>query len=362
MVYRKGISEKSKCLAYVLREQGYSYNEIALKCKISKASAIRYSKTDPMKGSKPNPKVKRGRPRKLTERDRRQLLRSIVQLREKDVNFTIKKLVHFAGMNFTNVSYRTYARFLNEENFAFRQTRKKGVLSCGDKQKRLAFAKKCKIILKGNKNFFSQSVKLYLDGVSFVHKTNPLGEAMRPKARVWRKPGEGLDITSKGSKDLAGGKRLHLMVGIAYNKGVVLAEPYEHMDSKYFTQFVYNDLHRTFENLEIENPRMFIMDNDPSQSSKSSMDAIDDIGAEMFTIPPRSPYINVIENLFAYFKKKLQNDAKDNNITKESFHAFEDRVLTTLKTTDIRFVNSLIDSFPRRVEAIIERKGGRTKY
>ena len=92
------------------------------------------------------------------------------------------------------------------------------------------------------------------------------------------------------------------------------------------------------------------------------MDAIDDIGAEMFTIPPRSPDINVIENLFAYFKKKLQNDAKDKNITKESFHAFEDRVLSTLKTTDITFVNSLIDSFPRRVEAIIDRKGGRTKY
>ena len=40
MVYRKGISSKIRCLAYVLRQEGYSYNKMAHKCEISKVSAI----------------------------------------------------------------------------------------------------------------------------------------------------------------------------------------------------------------------------------------------------------------------------------------------------------------------------------
>ena len=154
---------------------------------------------------------------------------------------------------------------------------------------------------------------------------------MRPKGRVWRRPNEGVDITSKGSKDLAGGKRLHLMVGIAYNKGVVIAEPHEHITSEYFSKFVCNDLHKCFETLEADTPWMFVMDNDPSQTSKASMDALDDIGAELFYIPPRSPDVNVIENYFHVLKRKIENDAISKHITKESFATFKQRVLDTVK-------------------------------
>lgn len=365
MVYRKGITEKFKVLAYVLRENGYSYSEIAKKCKISRTSAIRFScgQTNSAANSSQNDcKGRQGRPKKLSERQKRHYIRSIDNLRRKDPNFTIKKLVEFSGMDFQNCSYSTYRRVLHEEKYAYRQTRKKGILNEADKRKRLVFARKCKNILKDDDVFFKESITMYLDGVSFVFKTNPMGEAMRPKARVWRKPSEGLDVTTKGSKDLAGGKRLHLMVGISYNKGVVLAVPYEHMSGEYFAAFVYNDLHKCFENMGLQNSYKFIMDNDPSQSSKISMDALDDIGAEIFTIPPRSPDINVIENFFHVVKQKLQQDAIAKNITKETFDLFQERVLNTIHTIDIAYINSLIDSFPKRIEAIIQRKGARSKY
>lgn len=365
MVYRKGITEKTKALAFLLRENGLSYNQIARKCNISKTSAIEYSRKHygPSKTTNKNSKVKKGRPTKLNERDKRHLYRSLLKLRRIDPNFTVKKLVEFAGMNFKDVSYRTYVRALHEGNYGYRQTRKKGVINDLDKSKRMRFARKCQKILKERPNFFKEDILMYLDGVSFVFKNNPFGEAMRPKARVWRKPNEGLDITSKGSKDLAGGKRLHIMVGIAYNKGVIIAQPYEHMSGDYFAQFVYTNLHETFLQMETDQlPYKFIMDNDPSQTSKVSLDAIDDIGAELFLIPPRSPDINVIENLFHVFKKRLDKDAIQQRITKESFNAFKNRVISTLKSTDVKYVNSLIDSFPNRVTNIIARKGGRTKY
>ena len=52
--------------------------------------------------------------------------------------------------------------------------------------------------------------------------------------RVWRKKGEGLQFTAKGSKDLARGRRLHVIVAIAYGKGMVLKETYEKMNGAFF--------------------------------------------------------------------------------------------------------------------------------
>ena len=78
--------------------------------------------------------------------------------------------------------------------------------------------------LSRNPDFFKRDIAFYLDGVSFVHKHNPLQAAAGTKSRIWRKKNEGLQFTAKGSKDLAGGPRLHLIVAIAYGKGVVLKE------------------------------------------------------------------------------------------------------------------------------------------
>ena len=74
-------------------------------------------------------------------------------------------------------------------------------------------------------DYWTSDVASYLDGISFVYKSNPMSDILKPKNRVWRKRGEGLSLTTKGSKDLAGGKRLHLLVAIPHGKGVICAEP-----------------------------------------------------------------------------------------------------------------------------------------
>ena len=82
---------------------------------------------------------------------------------------------------------------------------------------------------------------------------------------------EGLLITAKGSKELAGGRRLHLLVAIAYGKGVICAETYERMDDgPYFARFI----RRQFPTLiditgkqSNNTPKLFVMDNDLSQTS-----------------------------------------------------------------------------------------------
>ena len=48
--------------------------------------------------------------------------------------------------------------------------------------------------------------------------------------------------------------------------------------------------------------------------------------SELLSIPPRSPDINPIENLFGIAKRMLDQDAIHNKITVESIEAFENRI------------------------------------
>ena len=98
------------------------------------------------------------------------------------------------------------------------------------------------------------------------------------------------------------------------------------------------------------------------QTSKKAMLALTQIECELHRIPPRSPDINPIENVFHLVKKMLQKEAIDQNITKESFDAFKTRVLLCLNTFEIKTIDKTIESMPKRIEEIRLSKGKRSKY
>ena len=72
--------------------------------------------------------------------------------------------------------------------------------------------------LRMKPNLFYSNISFYLDGVSFVFERKPMHGATVPKGKIWRRRSEGLRLTSKGSKDLPGGKK------VAFNRGVILAK------------------------------------------------------------------------------------------------------------------------------------------
>ena len=122
-----------------------------------------------------------------------------------------------------------------------------------------------------------------------------MSDAKKPKGRVWRKKDEGLNVTTKGGKDLAGGKRLHLIVVIAYGKGVIFAEPYEKMTADFFSCLVCRNFPTLFEiaDKREHNCKIFVMVNDPSQTSAKAMRTVADMGYTMQKIPARSPDLNL---------------------------------------------------------------------
>ena len=66
----------------------------------------------------------------------------------------------------------------------FLQARKKGLLKESDKKDRLQYARKMACYQRDFPGFWTDQVASYLDGVSFVYKTNPMSTAMARKARV----------------------------------------------------------------------------------------------------------------------------------------------------------------------------------
>ena len=90
--------------------------------------------------------------------------------------------------------------------------------------------------------------------------------------------------------------------------------------------------------------------------------AILDIGARMFSIPPRSPDINPIENFFHLVKKQLNRDALEQNIMQESYRQFSDHVKETILNFPVAIIDNMIESMDKRMNMIIRKKGQRLQY
>lgn len=353
---------------YLHQDLGKTWREISEMRKhgydrFSKATICRHMKKDINEKVLDKRKNNKGRPKLLTDRDKRLIMRQVQILRKRNVNFTARRLKINAGLSL-NVSDQTIRRVLHENNMHYRHSAKKGVLSRDDLKKRLKFARKVKKHFSTGE-IWSDGISFYLDGASFTHKYNPLDQAMAPKTMVWRKPNERLKfgLTAKGSHEGTGGRPAHFMVAISYGKGVTLCEQYHgRLNGQFFSDFVRNEFPKLFAKTLNPKGKLFLQDGDPSQNSGKAKDAMYEIGAKKFTIPARSPDLNPIENIFHLVKRKLHDDACDRNITKENFNQFSARVKETIEQVPVDIIDKTIKSMTKRIPLIIKLKGQRTKY
>ena len=297
----------------------------------------------------------------MSSREERHLIRALDKLRRTEGNLTVKRLMNEANISESNASVHTVARFLNSKVYFYLQAQKKGLLTNNDKNLRLAFAKKVRE--EYNKELWTQKIPFYLDGVASAHKTNPLDQARAPTGRIYRKK-SGLNqyCTGKGSKVGSGGKTLKYLVAISYNVGVILFEEYEHMTGNFFASFIGQTFEQMFVESKKGDTRLFIQDNDPSQNSAVAKIALQRVSAQLLKIPPRSPDLNPIENMFKSVSDDLHDSAIEKQLERESFTQFKERVKDTIVQFPVAKINNLIESMDRRIQLILETKGQRLKY
>ena len=53
---------------------------------------------------------------------------------------------------------------------------------------------------------------------------------------------------------------------------------------------------------------------------------------------------------------------REQKLTRETEEAFKKRITAQIQEIDAQYIDKLIDSYPKRINAIIQGKGDRTKY
>ena len=351
----------SLCMALLHQENGVPIKDIVRKYpKYSKSSIYRHCKysLDNVTGDKR--KHSKGRSLILSTRDERKFIRELYKLRKTEVTFTAKRLQVVAGLD--RCSIHTIRRTLHKFGFRYMQTRRKGRMSTEDLNKRVKFAKTMR--RDYSRDIWTDDICFYLDAKSFIYKSNPKDQARSPRAKEWRKTGEGLkpDCVAKGSKVGSGGTVAHFMVAISYRVGVLICEQYNKMNGAYFADFVRRNFNSMFENSLNVNSRFFIQDGDPSQNSKAAKLEILKVGGKQISIPARSPDLNPIENFFNLIEQKMREDAVAQNICHETYEQFSNRVQRTIMEYPSEKINKIIESMDRRITLLLKNKGERLKY
>ena len=103
--------------------------DIVRKCNVSRSTVYRILKKKIVTPGKENiQKINRrgGRPRQLTSRDERLLLRKIGTLRQREGSFTVKRLMYETGLDSRTVSHKTVQRFLHRNGYKYIQARRNG--------------------------------------------------------------------------------------------------------------------------------------------------------------------------------------------------------------------------------------------
>ena len=144
------------------------------------------------------------------------------------------------------------------------------------------------------------------------------------------------------------------------NNGVgKLIEVEGKMDAEQYCEILEDGLVESFETLEMEEgSHYFQQDNDPKHTSKKAKKWFEDNDIQVITWPAQSPDLNSIEHLWEHLKCQLfQYETPPKGV-----HELWDRVSKEWNEISPETCQNLIESMPRRIQAVVRTKGGHTKY
>jgi len=176
---------------------------------------------------------------------------------------------------------------------------------------------------------------------------------------VWEKNGEGLsDRWVEGTKKFGGGSLM--MWGCMTWEGVWYACRIDgKMDGDLYVQILDEELQESikFYN-KTKDDIIFQQDNDPKHTCTKASTWFKDHQYDVLPWPAQSPDLNPIEHLWSHLKKRLA----DYGVPPRGVLELWDRIQVEWDKIEPEVCQNLIESMPRRMEAVIRAKGGYTKY
>jgi transposase len=325
-----------------LLHEHYSVCEIQSRTGLGRSTIGRVKKE--VDSNKENSKG--GRPSKLSPHDKKSILRQITTGKLDNA----VQATHFINNILPNpVSAQTVRNALKENGFSSVVKKKCPLLRRCHREDRLKFA-------KYHENWTVEDWKRVL--WSDETKINRIGSDGR--VYTWKGRGEPLSdrITTPTVKH-GGGNNLMVWGCMGWNGVGKLVEVQGAMKSQQYCDIMNIGVVESFEKLEIpKEERVFQQDNDPKHTSKMASQWFEDNNIQVLVWPSQSPDLNPIEHLWMHLKRALQKYPT----SPKGVHELWDRLEMEWNGITAETCQTLIESMPRRIKAVIKAKGGHTKY
>ena len=324
-----------------LHELGFSYRKIAEKVGYT-FSAVRYVIKRFQKKETIENEARVGRPRKVDERLRRVIIRQATKEPFASAPQLASEIADRTGIV---LGRQTVRNVLYSADLHGRSPRKKSFISEINRQKWLAFARE-----------YIQKPATFWHSVIFSDESKFNLFGSDGKRYVWRKRNTELEtnhvrVTVKhgGGNRMVWGCMAASGVGNrVFIDGIMRAPDY--------IEILRSNLKESACKLGLERSFVFQQDNDPKHNAMQTREWLLYHAPSRLLTPPQSPDLNVIENLWSILDAGVR--------TRKISNAQDLQAALEAAWADIspNLTRHLVDSMPRRLQAVIEANGMHTKY
>ena len=321
--------------------QGLSARQVAKQFRISKSTVgkVRKEHLPDLR------KSRGGRPHTLSPQNKRFCVRAITSGK---LETAISIVTELRNKLDVKVSDRTVRRALQEAGLEAAEKEEKPKLSAKNIKARLEFAKRHQhwTVEDWKRVIWSDETKINRfcsDGRSWCWKRN--GESRQPRH-------------VKGTVKHGGGSLMIWGCMTAHGPGF-MCRIVDKMDQYLYKLILEEDLLETIEWYGLDAERViFQHDNDPKHRARSVQNWLDEQPFEVLDWPPQSPDLNPIEHLWAILKRRLNQYERPPSGMVELW----ERIEAEWNKIGVDDCLKLIESMPKRIEAVLKAKGMWTDY
>ena len=321
--------------------KGESTRTVAKALKVSKTSVTRiYQKMDMDKENRPT-----GAPAKVSPKYREKVLNKI----QSGALYNAVQVTKWLNPLLPKpVCAQTVRNILNQEGLHAVVKAHKPLLKQAHRKKRLRFAE--------------MHINWTIDDwmrVLWSDETKMNMYQSDGKVYVWKKPEEPHSDRTTVPTVKFGGGNLMVWGCMGWNGVGQLVEVQGNMDANQYVEILEENLEESFGDLDFpEGTRYFQQDNDPKHTSAKAWKFFEGKPYEVLEWPSQSPDLNPIEHLWCHFKRQLAKYNPQPN----SIHKLWENMVEEWNKISVETCRKLIESMPRRLEAVIKAKGGHTDY
>ena len=131
------------------------------------------------------------------------------------------------------------------------------------------------------------------------------------------------------------------------------------MDKMGYLNIFKHNLQPAVEKLNLHRDYYFQQDNDPKHTSHVVREWLLYNVRKQLKTPPESPDLNPIEHLWWKVKHRLNNNDRKKARSKKELKIAIQEIWNSIPST---VTKHLVESMPRRLQAVLDAKGGHTKY